>query len=130
MQGSADLLGSLVHPKESVALLVGARVGRRLPVVADCHGERIGLLLDRDLRGRRAGVLDDVVECFLHDPVGGRLQRCWERTARLVAAQLDADVGGVNARDQLLDVSDAWGGAEIAQRVGGADDSDGLAGLG
>ena len=47
-----------------------------------------------------------------------------------VAAQLDADVGGANARDQLLDVSDAWGGTEIAQRVGGADDSDGLAGLG
>ena len=39
------------------------------------------------------------------------------------------DVGGTDAPDQIFDVIDAWGGAQIREIVGGADDADGFSRL-
>jgi hypothetical protein len=117
-QGPADRSARSRIPRSPWPCSSGRAFRARLSVAAAGHRERVGQLLDRDLCRRGAGVLDDVVQGFLHDPVGRRLQRRSERAGCRIAAHFDVDVGGAQA-----------GGAEVGERVGGADDPCSLARL-
>ena len=80
--------------------------GGALAGVGDRQLERVGAVAERDRGVRAAGVLDDVRQRLLHDPVGGQVDALRQRPRLALDGQLDADAGGAGALEQLVELAE------------------------
>ena len=69
-------------------------------VVRDLELERARAEPDGDFGGRRTGVLDDVRERFLHDPICGEVDAGREMHGLALDAQLDRQARGAHLIDE------------------------------
>ena len=76
------------------------------PRVGDRQLERVGPVAERHRRVRAAGVLDDVGQRLLHDPVGGQVDALRQRPRLALDGQVDADAGGARALEQLVELAE------------------------
>ena len=89
--------------------------GRTAAVVADHDVEAISVVADADLRVRCAGVLADVGQALLHDPIGGKVERWWKRSSGAVELELDREPRPLGVVDEPLDVG--YPGLRFERRV-------------
>src|SRR5438309_8388804 len=69
-------------------------------VIADVQAQHVWAVVDADVDAACAGVLEHVGRRFLKDPVGGEIERRWQRLRLAVDAGIDLEPGGRKLLDE------------------------------
>ena len=118
LESAAEHGDALLHPDEPVPA-VAVRGGDAGAVVDDLELEPAQTAPDADVRLSGAGVLEDVRERLLHDPVRREVERARQRSGIARDIERHGQAGSTNGGDELVDVRQPtlWVGRLVAMRA-------------